>query len=128
MADMPGRFLKARALWELLRYDAVSVMRGFRGVRKTLRPCDPRTAPQDGIETAICDAVEWAAVLYWKRVLCLQRAIVAVRLLRAYNVPAQLVIGCRVAPFAGHAWVESNGRVLFRPAAYPDKLQVLERV
>ena len=44
-----------------------------------------------------CDEVvaafETAACLYWKPVLCLQRSICMVRLLRGVGVPAKLVIG-----------------------------------
>jgi len=71
--------------------------------------------------------VDWAAAFYWKRVLCLQRSIAATRLLRAYGVKADLVIGCRLAPFAGHAWVEVDGRVVNGPPAFAQHLRVLDR-
>jgi len=82
---------------------------------------------REGLELEISNAVEWATAFYWKRVRCLQRSIVTTRLLRTHGVAADLVIGCCLAPFVGHAWVEVNGRVLVGPAAYPEKLQILDR-
>lgn len=119
--------LKLRAVWELLRYDLVFALRGFHGIRRGLGRRDSNRRPADGVETAIFEAVEWAAALYWKRVRCLQRSAAAARLLRAHGIPAELVIGCRLAPFVAHAWVEIEGRVLSGPSGYPQKLEILER-
>lgn len=120
--------LRLRAFWELLRYDLVGAVLGFRGVRRGLRRPVARKPLDDGFEARVSRAVDWASSLYWKRVRCLQRAMVETRLLRAYGVPAELVIGCRLAPFVGHAWVEVGGRVLSGPAGYPQHLEVLDRV
>ena len=57
-------------------------------------------------------AVDRAARLYPVRVACLQRAAATVYLLRRRGVPAVLVVGVRQAPFAAHAWVELDGRVV----------------
>jgi hypothetical protein len=122
-----GTVLRLRALWELLRYDLVAAVWGFRGVRGGLGKADPQRKPADGFDVAVSEAVDWAAAFYWKRVLCLQRSSAATRLLRAYGVTAELVIGCRLAPFAGHAWVEVDGRLLSGPGAFPQHLQVLDR-
>jgi hypothetical protein len=119
--------LRMRALWELLRYDMVAAVWGFRGVRHGLSKPDPNGPRGDGSEIEIPRSVDWAAALYWKQVLCLQRSIAATRLLRAYGVKAELVIGCRLAPFAGHAWVEVEGRVVNGPGAFPQHLQILDR-
>ena len=119
--------LRLRALCELLRYDLVAAVSGYRGVRRGLPKADPGCKAADGLDIAISQAVDWAAAFYWKRVLCLQRSIAATRLLRAYGVPAELVIGCRVVPFAGHAWVEVERRILNGPAAYAQHLEVLDR-
>jgi len=119
--------LRLRALWELLRYDMVAAVSGFRGVRRGLPKPDPNRPPGDALDAAIPQAVDWAAAFYWKRVLCLQRSIAATRLLRAYGVKADLVIGCRLAPFAGHAWVEVDGRVVNGPPAFAQHLRVLDR-
>jgi len=105
----------------------VAAVSGFRGVRRGLPKPDPNRPPGDALDAAIPQAVDWAAAFYWKRVLCLQRSIAATRLLRAYGVKADLVIGCRLAPFAGHAWVEVDGRVVNGPPAFAQHLRVLDR-
>jgi hypothetical protein len=71
--------------------------------------------------------VSGTCCFYWKKVLCLQRAIVTARLLRKYGFAAEVVIGCRNAPFTGHAWVEISGRVVNDSPGYQQKLAVLER-
>ena len=71
--------------------------------------------------------VAGACCFYWKRVLCLQRAVVTARLLRRYGFDAEVVIGCRNAPFTGHAWVEIAGAVVNDSPGYQQKLCVLDR-
>jgi hypothetical protein len=116
-----------RAFWELLRYDTLMAVRGFRVVHRKLGETVDRP-PFEGEEQIVCNAVESGASFYWKRVRCLQRAVVTARILRAHGIPAELVIGCRPAPFFSHAWVEVRGRVVSGPAGFPQKLHVLERV
>ena len=77
------------------------------------------------MEQAVCHAVLLATCLHWKPVLCLQRSVCAVRLLRKYGIAAKLVIGYRPAPFFSHAWVEVNGRVVNSSPAYKRRLRVL---
>ena len=119
--------LRIRAFWELLRYDIVASVAGFAAVRRGLPRLDKNCRPADGMDGAVSKAIDWAVAFYWKPVLCLQRSIAATRLLRAYGVPAELVIGCRLAPFVGHAWVEVGERILSGPAGYPQHLAVLDR-
>jgi prolyl oligopeptidase len=57
-------------------------------------------------------AVDFACVLYFKSVLCLQRSVVTTLLLRRNHHPAQLVIGAQSVPFKSHAWVELHGVVV----------------
>jgi hypothetical protein len=116
-----------RILWELLRYDLLVAAAGFGGIHRRLgKVADGRC--DRGLEAAICLAVDSVCTFYWKRVLCLQRAVVTVRLLRARGIPAKLVIGCRPVPFFSHAWVEVNGRAINGSAGFAERLQVLERV
>ena len=61
---------------------------------------------------ALIDAVLLATCLYWKPVLCQQRSVCVVRLLRKHGIPGRLVIGYRPAPFFAHAWAEVEGRVV----------------
>jgi hypothetical protein len=120
--------LAVRAMWELCRYDVVAATSGFRGVYRRLQglACGSRSS-HCGLETAIPRTVTAVSSFYWKRVLCLQRSVVTARLLRQYGIEAQVVIGCRAAPFASHAWVEVNGRVVNDSSGYQQKLRVLER-
>lgn len=118
--------LVMRALWELIRYDLINTALGFRHVYRTVER--QRVAPHsfDPAEQALaCEAVTVAVCLYWKRVLCLQRSVVATRLLRKLGIEGRLVIGYRPAPFFSHAWVEVNGRVVNDSPAYKERLRVL---
>jgi hypothetical protein len=66
--------------------------------------------------------------MYWKRVLCLQSSAATTRLLRITGNSAELVIGYRLEPFFGHAWVECGGSVVNDSAAYKNALIPLLRV
>jgi hypothetical protein len=57
-------------------------------------------------------AIDAAVCWYPRHAECLPRAVVMTRLLRAWGVPAALVIGIRQMPFYAHAWVEVNGTVV----------------
>jgi transglutaminase-like putative cysteine protease len=48
---------------------------------------------------------------------CLQKSLVLTELLARRSIPATLVIGVRLDPFAAHAWVEHEGRPLLPPGA-----------
>jgi len=71
----------------------------------------PVAAPS-GTTERVCDATNYACILYPKHVLCLQRSFVITCLLRRHGVPAQLVLGAQKAPFAAHAWVEVDRRAV----------------
>ncbi len=121
--------LVRRALYELARYEAIIWLRGFGCIQRQLsrqslvaKPTSPE------LEQAICDAVLLATCLYWKPVLCLQRSVCAVRLLRKCGIVAKLVIGYRPSPFFSHAWVEVDGRIVNGSPAYQTRLQVLYTV
>jgi hypothetical protein len=120
------KWLCARVLWELARYDLLFSWRGMRGVRPRGRPVSGKGAVE--LEAAICEAVRSAAPLYWKPIRCLQRSIVTARLMRRRGILAEVVIGYRTAPFFSHAWVEVAGRVVNDSPVYRTKLQVLERL
>ena len=114
------------ALYEIVRYEVVVAWRGFGCILRQLRrqPVGPKHATSE-LERAICDAVLLATCFYWKPVLCLQRSVCTVRLLRKYGIGARLVIGYRPSPFFSHAWVEVDGRVVYGSAAYQQRLQTL---
>ena len=119
----------ARVFWELMRYDVLFACRGLRGVRSgsARRVAFPRAESVE-LESAIREAVAAVAPFYWKPIRCLQRSIVTARLMRSCDIPAEVVIGYRAAPFFSHAWVEVGGRVVNDSAVYQKKLRVLERL
>ena len=127
MASFARRFLVARAYYELLRYDCIQVVFGFQGILKSLERTRTRSVrgmpPTGEIERALGTA----CCFYLKRVWCLQRSTVLVRLLRQQGVPAEVVVGYRPVPFASHSWVEYNGRTINDSAAYQSQLEVLLR-
>lgn len=118
-----------RALYELTRYEAIIRLRGFGCIQVQLSrqfiAAEP-TSPE--LEQAICDAVLLATCLYWKPVLCLQRSVCAVRLLRKHGIAGKLAMGYRPAPFFSHAWVEVDGRVVNGSPAYQTRLRLLYTV
>jgi hypothetical protein len=118
--------LLARALWEMARYDVISKLSGFPGVRRRMKPARAVAAPSEAVHR-VCDAVGCVSSFYWKPLLCLQRSVVTARLLRAAGVQADVVIGCRHRPFFSHAWVEVGGRVVNDSSAYRTRLEVLDR-
>lgn len=115
-----------RAFYEIARYDVVLSLRGSGRILSQLKG-QSVTAKTAGAESekAICDAVLLATCFYWKPVLCLQRAVCTVRLLRRHGIHARLVIGYRPSPFFSHAWVEVDGRVVYGSAAYQKRLTPL---
>jgi len=115
-----------RALYELVRYEVIIRLFGSGRILRQLRRQSIAAKPADReLERAICDAALFATCLYWKPVLCLQRAVCTVRLLRRHGIVARLVIGYRPSPFFSHAWVEVDGRVVYGSPAYQKRLRLL---
>ena len=129
MRDANYAWLVFGALCELTRYEAIIRLCGFGYIQRQLRRqsiAGKAVSPELG--SAICDAVLLATCLYWKPVLCLQRSVCAVRLLRKHGVVARLAIGYRPAPFFSHAWVEVDGRIVNSSPAYQTQLRLLYTV
>ena len=121
--------LVVRALYEIARYEVVlSLLGSGRILSQLKRQSVSIQSNSPELEKTICDAVLLATCFYWKPVLCLQRAICTVRLLRRHGIHARLVIGYRPSPFFSHAWVEVDGRVLYGSAAYQKRLLPLHVV
>lgn len=110
-----------RALYEIFRYEVIVSSYGVGRVLSQLKRQSVNTK-QTAPEEIVCDAVHVATCFYWKPVLCLQRAVCTVRLLRRYGIAARLVIGYRPSPFFSHAWVEVDGRVVYGSSAYQQRL------
>jgi len=118
--------LVLRALFEIARYElVVSLLGSGRILSQLKRQSVTARAAGAELEKVICDAVLLATCFYWKPVLCLQRAVCTVRLLRRHGIHARLVIGYRPSPFFSHAWVEVDGRVVYGSAAYQKRLMPL---
>ena len=116
-------WLLFNALYEIARYEVVVSLRGSGRILSQLKRQSIAARPTNQeLEKAICDAVHLATCFYWKPVLCLQRAVCTVRLLRRHGIFARLVIGYRPSPFFSHAWVEVDGRVVYGSAAYQKRL------
>lgn len=115
-----------RALYEIIRYEVVLSLLGSGRILSQLRRQAISTQSIGAeLEKTICDAVLLATCFYWKPVLCLQRAVCTVRLLRKHGIQARLVIGYRPSPFFSHAWVEVDGRVVYGSVAYQKRLMPL---
>jgi hypothetical protein len=118
-----------QAFWEIARYDLVNFTFGYRLIHRQLERQRVSDRPyQRRDEALVCDAVSLAACFYVKPVLCLQRSVVAARLLRRRGIGARLVIGYQPSPFFSHAWVEVEGRVVNDSAGYKERLKVLSTV
>jgi hypothetical protein len=124
MTPMACGRLIFRALFELLLFDLRKTPFGNQPTSHVL-PAHASERPGPEIESQICNAVLLATCLYWKPVLCLQRSVCLVRMLRDCGVPARLVVGYRALPFFSHAWVEVDGRVVNDSPVYRERLQVL---
>jgi len=119
-------WLVLRALYEIFRYEVIVSLRGVGRILSQLKRQSVNTKPTSPeLEEVICDAVHVATCFYWKPVLCLQRAVCTVRLLRRYGIAARLVIGYRPSPFFSHAWVEVDGRVVYGSSTYQKRLMPL---
>lgn len=121
-------WLSARAWLQLARFDLFRLA-GFARVHASVARC--RTAPSRTRAVSPDDvlwAVDEACVWYVRRAACLQRSVVATRLLRRQGWPAELVIGYRPLPFESHAWVELDGRVVNDRPQYQTVFTVLDRL
>lgn len=120
--------LTIRAWFELALHDWRIVRGGFGKIHRQLmkqRVVTRRRKPQSA--AALCSAVNLAACFYFKPVQCLQKSVVAVRLLRKHGIDAHLVIAYRPSPFFAHAWVEVDGEIVNDSPAYAEQLIVLYR-
>jgi hypothetical protein len=120
--------LPIRALVVLLSLERPLRAGNFAAIYDRVRriPVDETIAAAGALE-CICDAVDSACLWYWKQVLCLQRSVATVILLRKHGIPAELVIGAQHMPFKAHAWVEVDGRVVNDRAYMSEMYSVLDR-
>lgn len=113
---------------ELLSLEYPLFRKAFPAIYDRVRRTPLALRPRNTLSCAeICHAVDLAAVLYFRRVLCLQRSAATACLLKKYGFPAQLVIGVQQLPFAAHAWVELDGIVVNDKPYMSDIYSVLAR-
>jgi Transglutaminase-like superfamily len=122
-------FLVLRAYCMLILFDSYLARRNFAALYAAVRKrtCAKERRCPDAVER-VCSAVDIASIWYWKEILCLQRSAATVSLLRAYGVPAQLVLGAQTMPFKAHAWVEVESRVVNDRSYAPEIYAVLDRI
>jgi hypothetical protein len=107
------RLLFWKALIGLLVFDVLGFGRNFTHMHRFVsgRKVSHRTPPPDAV-VKVCNAINYACVVYPKQVLCLQRSAVTTCLLRSIGVSAHMVMGAQKVPFKAHAWTEVDGRAI----------------
>src|SRR5258705_13966741 len=89
-----------RALYEIARYEVIVALLGSGHILSQLKRQSIAAKPTSReLEQAICDAVLLATCFYWNPVLCLQRSVCTVGLLRRQGIGARLAMGYRPSPF-----------------------------
>lgn len=104
------RLLTWKALLGLIIFDLKGLGRNFAKMHRFVssRQVSHRSVSTD-VVSKVCEALNYACALYPKRVLCLQRSVVATSLLRSHGVAAHMLMGAQKVPFKAHAWVEVDG-------------------
>jgi hypothetical protein len=112
----------------LLHLDFVVQVRGLKALHDIVRRQPVRTRySNDPASELLCRSMDYACVLYFKQVLCLQRSAATTLLLRRYGWDAQMVIGAQIVPLKSHAWVEVGGTIANDKPYMLDIYQILER-
>ncbi len=112
----------------LLHPEFVMRIHGFEALHETVRRQFLRSkSPNSPSSELLCRAVDYACVLYFKHVLCLQRSSATTLILRRYGWDARMVIGVQIALVRSHAWVEIGETIANDKPYMLDIYQVLER-
>jgi hypothetical protein len=113
---------------ELLSLEYPLFRKDFSAIHNRVHRTPFRDLPKNTLGAAqILQAVDLAAVLYFHKVLCLQRSAATACLLKKHGFAAQLVIGVQQVPFFAHAWVELDGVVINDKPYMSEIYSVLER-
>lgn len=119
--------LMLQACLALIAHDVFMSRHDFASLHRRVRQLPLQLMPGKAIAPSDAGfALDLACCFYPKRVLCLQRSAVLVRMLRAKGIPAQMVIGVQTLPFKAHAWVEVDGQIINDRLASREKFLVLE--
>lgn len=117
-----------KALLGLLAFDVLGLGRDFARMLRFVRSFKVCAHVLDEtLVQRVCEAINYAAIWYPKRVLCLQRSAVTTCLLRQCGVPAEMVIGAQLVPFKAHAWTEVGHSLLNERRDVQKVYGVLER-
>jgi len=113
----------------LLRLEWVIRIQGLRRMHEIVRQQPVVETPIRNVppHALLCRAMDYACVLYFKHVLCLQHSCATTLLLRRHGWKAEMVIGAQTVPLASHAWVEIGGAVVNDKPYMTEIYQVLER-
>ena len=113
----------------LLRFERIMRSHEFRELHRTVleAPARPTTEAEPVPSEHLSNAMDYACVFYFKRVLCLQRSAATTLLLRRHGWNAEMVIGTQMLPFNSHAWVELDGKIVNDKPYMLEIYQELER-
>lgn len=113
----------------LLHLEWIMRTKGLKDMHKAVRSQEVVEAQSTELVPSVllCRAMDYACVLYFKRVLCLQHSCATTLLLRRHGWIAEMVIGAQIVPLASHAWVELGGVVVNDKPYMAEIYQVLER-
>jgi hypothetical protein len=116
-----------RAYIELIAHDLFMFRHNFESLHQRIRNFPVRhVGSNTSTREDVTLALNVACCFYPKRVLCLQRSAVFVRMLRAKGITASMVIGAQKVPFMAHAWVEVGGDIINDRQASRERFLVLE--
>jgi Transglutaminase-like superfamily len=113
----------------LIRAEITLRIRGFKRIYNAVRALPTRQVDREAQipYERLSQAMDLACVFYPKTVLCLQRSIATVFLLRSYGWPAELVNGCDIGTFENHAWAELFDQVVSDKPYMHEMYQVIDR-
>jgi hypothetical protein len=116
--------------WLLVfRFEWIMRFAGFEKLCRIVRrePVRPIISARQFSRDALCRAMDYACVFYFKPVLCLQRSAATTLLLRRHGWSTQMLIGAQILPFKSHAWCEIDDVVVNDKPYMRDLYAVLER-
>jgi len=113
----------------LLRFEVTMRSGHFQRLHQVVHEARVQASAGQGLSHRenLSTAMDYACVLYFKRVLCLQRSCATTLLLRRHGWKAEMVIGAQLVPFKSHAWVEIEDVVVNDKAYITEIFHVLER-
>lgn len=106
--------LQCEGMLLLLELEVLLRLGGLKSIRCRMQATTASPPPhkwRPNVE-AICRAMDFACVFYFKRTFCLQRSAATALLLKKYGYDAALLVGAQTLPLKSHAWVEVDSTVV----------------